>query len=134
MYKITRQSALPVDSSTCSGHWTLKISVEAETEDADPNICVYQKSAAASADGKDTFYTVATLYDMSTVPAWDDKFKDDPSWFEQVPFYRTNEVILTCPNADSAEDIWMSFLRRVRKLVREYNSSARLRTIEEVSI
>lgn len=135
MFKVIRQSVIPAVSSVCSGHWTLRIRVEAEDESVDPNICVFQKSASYAPDGKDTFYTVATLYDMETIPVvGTNEIEDEEPLMEQVPFYRTNEATIVCTNADVAEEIWETFKYRVRRLVREYESSARIDTVEEVSI
>lgn len=110
------------------------IVVEAEG-DADPNICVYQKSAAVVPDGKDAFYSVATLYDMVTLPAVGEAdVVDTMPLMEQVPFYRTNEVTFVCPNQDVADEIWHTFKQRAKRLVREYETSKTLNSEETVSI
>lgn len=135
MFKVIRQSVTADKTSVCSGHWTLRIVVEPEEEDVDPNICVFHKSAAYAADGKDTFYTVATLYDMETIPVINtNEIEDEAPLMEQVPFYRTNEVTFVCPNELVAEEIWETFQHRTRMLVKEYDSSTRLDTVAEVRI
>lgn len=135
MFNVIRQEVTAGRTSVCSGHWTLRIRVEPESEDVDPNICVFHKSAAYAADGKDTFYTVATLYDMETIPViGTNEIEDEMPLMEQVPFYRTNEVTFVCPNADVADEIWETFKYRTRRLTREYEASERLSTAAEVSI
>lgn len=137
MFKITREKIAPACTAQCTGHWTLRITVEPEddNQEIDANICVFHKSAAAVPDGKDAFETVATLYDMETIPAKEEQeVEDTMPLMEQVPYYRTNTVTFICPNQCVAEEIWLTFKQRVKRLVNEYESSKKLNYKESVIV
>lgn len=139
MFKLIREKVTPTCTASCTGHWTLRITVEPDAEDedqeVDANICVFHKSAAVVPGGKDAFETVATLYDMETIPAkGEHEVEDTMPLMEQVPYYRTNTVTFICPNQCVADEIWATFQQRVKRLVREYTTNKKLNHSEQVCI
>lgn len=122
MYKVTRSTIELKKDDPCRHNWPMQVTVEAETEDADPNVFVYHAAAYPGTDG-DTFSNVASKQDMDVIPvgAPADLENEHPTQ-DYIPFYRTSTASFDCYNTTECERIWRIIQIDIASLVREYKA------------
>ena len=137
MYKVTRHKIALNITSSCVRSWSFRVVVECDEDhpDADNNVLLFHTDPKNSINEEDPFVGVATLAQMSSVPALESKELEDAQDFvKNVPFYRVSTVTFDCTNATEADRIWNLLKVRIWQLVEEYKHAENLKTKEEVNI
>lgn len=127
MYTLTISELRP--SSCPQTAWSLEVICEANKEGADPNIFVYH----AKPDG-DTYSNVASLQDMNSLTQEPHEIVNEEGNTQYIPYYRTNKVTLDFYNASEAARFKRLVEYDTRLLVKEYEDSRSLQTVEVINI
>lgn len=123
-YKVTRHTIVRTDNDPCRHNWPIKVTVEAITADADPNVFVYHAGEEGGTGIRkgDTFSNVASKQDMDVIPVGEPILLEEAVLNKDraIPYYRTNSVELDCYNVEEAERIWRIIQYDIASLVREF--------------
>lgn len=131
--KLTREGPTLNPGHECRHNWTLKVTAESDEEGLSSKIFVYHAVHEDDPLNGDTFSNVASLQDMNIIP------EDAPMSIpaedgreDNVPWYRTDEVVFDCYNMRDVEHIWKTIQIDVKNLLKEYRISRNLQEQEVV--
>lgn len=128
---LTRKSADPdfLPSSVQQHNWPLE--VVASGDEMPSAIFVYHCGASNDAIPGDRFEAVATVHQLEVVPTDAGLVQGDGT---SVPYYRSATLTLICESQEQADEVWTQVQADVLALVRNYDLTNHLITVETVEV
>jgi hypothetical protein len=126
MFKLVKAETPPEEAPSQRHVWSLRVTATYTSDDTAAKIFVMQAGQSMEDPVGDTFSCVASVQQMTEIPA------DAPS--ESGPYFRLSQITFYARSEDHAVEAWQKIQEAVRDLARNTVAAQTLADVEEVII